>query len=273
LVTKYNVIDYMSHGWLVANELEVAMNDYRTSIINGMLVRSVDGERLGKVYRLDSDFFFIEKGLFFPKDYAVRYEDVQEVRNGEVFLRQGVDLLSDLSNETYLSDDRTTSERPDLNRQPGINFGENRNDVTKTREELRVPLVEEEISVEHHTREAGAVRVRKEVVTEQKQVTVPVKHEEIVVERVAVPPGTPADEIDTAFDEKEVVVSAQEEVVEIHKRPVVREEVRIHKQVTEEQQTADTTVRREEAKIEDKTTNNTRKAPIIKEDVPKPRHR
>jgi len=254
------------------------MNNYRTMISDGMLVRSMDGDRLGKVYRLEDKVFFIEKGLFFPKDYRVRYDDIEEIRDGEIFLRPGLDLSCDLSDDTYLADSRDTSERLDLNKDmPGLNFDANRRDSlganARSKEEVRVPLVEEELSVEHHTRDAGAVRVRKEVVTEQKQVTVPVKHEEIIVERVPVPPGTPGAGIDTAFDEKELVVSAQEEVVEIHKRPVVREEVRIRKQVTEEQQTADTTVRREQAKIEDKTTNKTRKAPIIKEDGPKTRHR
>jgi len=257
------------------------MSDYRTSIQRGMSVRSAGGKKLGKVSRLEPDVFLIEKGLFFPKDYSVRYEDVQEIRSGEIILQPTEGLSRDLSEGIGLSGAKASSERLDINNRPGLNFDANRKNVAGTtaraedlisEEELRVPVVEEEVEVEHHTRDAGAVRVRKEVTTEDKQVTVPVRREEIIVDRVPVAPGTARTQADTAFDNEEIVVTAQEEEIEIHKRPVVREEVRIRKEVTQEQQTANATVRREDVKVED-TTDKSRKPPVIKDNSPKSRQR
>jgi len=253
------------------------MSDYRAGINRGMPVRSAGGKKLGKVSRLEPDVFLIEKGFFFPKDYSVRYEDVQEIRSGEIILKPTEALSRDLSEGFGTS----TSERLDINNRTGLNFGANRKDIAGTtaraedtisEEELRVPVVEEELEVEHHTRDAGAVRVRKEVTTEEKQVTVPVRREEIIVDRVPVAPGTARAQADTAFDDEEIVVTAQEEEIEIHKRPVVREEVRIRKEVTQEQQTANATVRREDVKVEDSTDKN-RKPPVIRDNAPKSRQR
>src|SRR5512142_2773026 len=56
-------------------------------INEGMTVRSIDGEKLGKVVACRADEFVIEKGFFFPKDYLARYQDVADVRDGEVMLR------------------------------------------------------------------------------------------------------------------------------------------------------------------------------------------
>jgi len=252
------------------------MNTYRQNINVGMVVRSMDGERLGKVYRLESDAFLIEKGLFFTKDYLVRYEDVSEIRDKEIILKHGHAALRELSDR--VADTAPLGQSVDLNNfknNHGLNFDAGRTaDTLRTdtrdtsREgELRVPVVEEELSVEHHVHEAGAVRVRKEVVVEQRQITVPVRREEVIVERVPVSERT-ATAADANFNEEEIVVAVQEEEIEIHKRPVVREEVHIRKEVHRDQQTANTSVRHEEVKVEDKT-NRTREGIVIKEDGPK----
>jgi uncharacterized protein (TIGR02271 family) len=53
--------------------------------------------------------------------------------------------------------------------------------------------------------------------------------------------------------EDEVVIPVTEEEVVVHKRPVVKEEVRIRKDVVEEREVVEEDVRREEVEVEDDT--------------------
>jgi hypothetical protein len=83
----------------------------RNDIKEGMTVRSVDGHKLGKVYAVGETEFHIEKGLFFPKDYAVRYAEISDLRNGEIILAHGKDSLRSASDEMpYGSDTIATRE-------------------------------------------------------------------------------------------------------------------------------------------------------------------
>ncbi len=61
--------------------------DPRGQITKGMTVYTQDGEKLGKVAVADDTGLFVEKGLFFPKEYGFRYDDVEDVRADGVHLR------------------------------------------------------------------------------------------------------------------------------------------------------------------------------------------
>ena len=65
----------------------------RSDIKEGMTVRDVDGHKLGKVYAVGDTEFHIEKGLFFPKDYSVRYAEISDLRHGAVILAHGQESL------------------------------------------------------------------------------------------------------------------------------------------------------------------------------------
>lgn len=65
----------------------------RSDIHPGMVVRSIDGERLGKVTATEDETFRIEKGLFFPQDSEARYADVQTVADGEIIIVHGRQAL------------------------------------------------------------------------------------------------------------------------------------------------------------------------------------
>ena len=71
----------------------------RTDVKEGMVVRSIDGEKLGKVFAVGDGEFHIEKGLFFPKDYLVRYTEISDIRAGEIILNHGKEALSSLSRD------------------------------------------------------------------------------------------------------------------------------------------------------------------------------
>jgi len=59
----------------------------------GMVVRSDEGEELGRVHTIGIVNFVVEKGRFFKEDSLLGYEDVQEIRKGEVILRHDTESL------------------------------------------------------------------------------------------------------------------------------------------------------------------------------------
>jgi uncharacterized protein (TIGR02271 family) len=124
-------------------------------------------------------------------------------------------------------------------------------DDLEDEDELRVQRSEEELRAGTREREAGALNVRKRVRTEREQVRVPTKHEEVSVERVPVnEEGT-----GTEIGEDEVSMPVVEEEVVVGKRAVVKEELRIHKDVVEDEELVEEDVRKEEVDVDDQTTS------------------
>jgi uncharacterized protein (TIGR02271 family) len=135
------------------------------------------------------------------------------------------------------------SEHDKNSRGPGSHVGD--------ADEVRVQRTEEELKTGTREREAGGVNVRKNVRTEREQVRVPKSREEVSVERVPVEEGHEASEGEIGDDEVRMPVTEEEVVVE--KRPVAKEEVRIRKDVVEDEEVIEEDVRREEIDIEDQT--------------------
>ena len=124
-------------------------------------------------------------------------------------------------------------------------------------DEVRVRRSEEEIQVETREREAGAMRVRKRVRTDRERIVVPKKRVEVTVERVpvegdAVPVGEQGSTT-PEIGEDEIIVPVIEEEVVVEKRPVVKEEIRIRKEVVEDAEVVEEDVRKEEVEIDDQT--------------------
>jgi uncharacterized protein (TIGR02271 family) len=237
----------------------------------GMIVHSADGDRMGKIVSIRADGFIIEKGLFLPKATMFRYDDIAGIRGDDIYLAHqraqlsdpgwwnrreqaisarlsGMPTRQDVAPTTTQATMQPTS-RPAVQTKPesyGIAPS-----IEGTPDEIRVPLVEEEITAEKRTRNIGEVRVHKHVVVKQKQITVPVMHEEIRVERVQVEPTSSRTPTEGAFVESTVSIPLHDEEVEIHKRAVVREEVRLTRQTFQEERTATTEVRKEEIDIEE----------------------
>jgi uncharacterized protein (TIGR02271 family) len=215
-----------------------------------MVVRSQDGEKLGKVQSIGTDSFHIEKGLFFPKDYLVLFSEIQDVRDGEIFLTipktalKGTGAHAGAGTRAGMDMDREREHERDRD----VHLGKNHGQRVES-EELRVPVVEEQLDVVKREREVGAVRIRKDVVEDVKTVQVPVQREVVRVEKLdgrgePLPPGT------TAFKKDEVVVPVREEEVEIRKRPTVTGEVRVQKERVLEERRASETVRKEDVRVE-----------------------
>jgi hypothetical protein len=63
----------------------------------GMVVRSDEGDELGRVHSIGIASFVVGRGLFFREDSLLGYEDVQKIRDGEVILRHDTETLRGLS--------------------------------------------------------------------------------------------------------------------------------------------------------------------------------
>ena len=116
-------------------------------------------------------------------------------------------------------------------------------------DEIRVRRTEEELAAGTREVEAGEVRVRKNVRTDRESVEVPTRHEEVSVERVPLS----GEATEAEIGEDEAVIPVIEEEVVVSKRPVVKEEVRIKKDVVEDTELVEEDVRREEIDVEDET--------------------
>src|SRR5215204_1680117 len=128
-------------------------------------------------------------------------------------------------------------------------------DDLEDEDELRVQRVEEELRAGTREREAGALNVRKRVRTDREQISVPTRHEEVSVERVPVE-GREASEAEIGEDEVTMPVAEEEVVTE--KRPVVKEELRIRKDVVLDEEVVEEDVRKEEVEVEDASTTRSR---------------
>jgi uncharacterized protein (TIGR02271 family) len=137
--------------------------------------------------------------------------------------------------------------------QEGVGGDDDQSDL-EDEDELRVQRTEEELAAGTREREAGALNVRKRVRTDREQIEVPTRHEEVSVERVPVSEGTATE---AQIGEDEVSVPVTEEEVVVEKRPVVKEEVRIRKDVVEDTEVVEEDVRKEEVDVDDQTTGRT----------------
>ncbi|HYO65264.1 MAG TPA: YsnF/AvaK domain-containing protein [Archangium sp.] len=235
----------------------------RTQLREGMTVRSIDGEKLGRVFSLGDDAFHIEKGLFFPKDYLVRYADISDIRDGEIILLHGRENLRSLSGAdkygtastgydtttTGLGTSAglgTTGLGSDTSLRADASIKDRSWDARRT-EEVAIPVHKEELDITKRDVSAGEVRVHKDVVEEVKTVSVPVRRERVRVERRDVNPDRPA--MNASFQDETVVVPLRAEEVDVHKRAVVDEEVIIRKESIEEERRVAESVRHEEVEI------------------------
>ena len=112
----------------------------------------------------------------------------------------------------------------------------------------RIQLLGEVLRVHKERVQRGEVRLRKEVVTDTQNIGVPVSREELVVERV---PGQGRDASgQVGTGEKEIRVPLSEERVNVEKKPVVTEEVRVAKRQVQDTKRVSDTVKHEELRGE-----------------------
>jgi uncharacterized protein (TIGR02271 family) len=229
------------------------------SVRNGMFVMGTQGERIGKVIRCNDETFVVEKGVFFPKDYELRYDHITEVTGGTIRYALTDFLRGRGPEEATPAEASATAAGPALAgaASAAATSATRRADTSadKDRDEIRIPLLREEIGIEKVARESGHVRIHKTVVTEEKRFSVPVTREEVVIEHVAVGRDAPLTG-DDAFQEDTVDVPLYEEEVRVSKRPILEEELVVRTVAHSVEREGSAMLRHEEAEIED-----TRKGP------------
>jgi len=111
--------------------------------------------------------------------------------------------------------------------------------------DIRVPVYEEELVVGKRQEQVGDVHLHKEIVQEQESVPVTLRHEEVTVERVPITGQASQADLQNAFQGQDIEVPVMGEEAVAGKQVREVEEVRLHKQATEEQQQVSGTVRKE----------------------------
>src|SRR5688500_13323585 len=75
--------------------------DYQTQITEGMTVYGADSEKVGKVSAVDTNYFVVEKGCFFPTDYYIPPSAVTSADGNDIYL--GVTKDQALNEQTWTS--------------------------------------------------------------------------------------------------------------------------------------------------------------------------
>jgi uncharacterized protein (TIGR02271 family) len=183
-------------------------------------------------------------GLGIPEDEANYYD--QEFRAGRVLVT--VDAGARFQEaQAILARNGGYDMRSAPQRAQGGTAGMRPGDVTRGDDARTFEVREEELRIRKRPVTTGEAEVRKEVRTERRSVEVPVQKEELVIERQAAgrrPASGPVGENET------VRVPLSEERVEVEKRPVVTEKVRVGKRVTEDEEQVDATLAKENVKVE-----------------------
>jgi uncharacterized protein (TIGR02271 family) len=234
----------------------------------GMTAYTADGEKIGVIERIDEDELLVARGWFFHKDFLIPYDDIEDVRENQVIIRQRRDDLeeqkrseswdteeSDLTGRASEMGERAgarVEETGERIKETGERVGERAKEAAgyrgRVEEGARIPVREEELEAQKRAKESE-VAIHKEVRTETQHLEVPVQKEDVTVERVPVDESQTAEMDEKAFQEEEIRIPVTEEEVEVTKRPVVKEEVRVQKEARTETQPVSGEVRKEEVKV------------------------
>jgi uncharacterized protein (TIGR02271 family) len=232
--------------------------------IEGEPVFDAAGDKIGAIheYNAQEGYIVVQKGWLFPKDLYIPVDTVQRNDAEGIYLSLHKD---DLDQHAYdeppaagsytraatrgAAKTATAATAPvgaqtaqTVKASPAVSRVE-------TGDEIRVPVIEEDLVVRKRAEELGRVRIHKEVLTEQQTVSAPVTHEEVYVQRVSVQ-GQYAGVGSDAFIEKDIEITVMGEQLLTTKRTTVAEEIRLHKDVEEEQQQITDTVRKERVVVD-----------------------
>ena len=219
--------------------------------LTGAEVYGADGDKVGTVSAVYPGYIVVEKGLFFPTDYYIPMSAVASYDTNRVYLNVSKDAALgrgwdvrpvDLETATVGTTTATTDTFTETDRLAAARI--------ESDEEIRIPVMEEELTATVRGQEAGAVRIKKDVVTEQRTLDVPVTEERVRVERRVVDRPVTAADAD-AFEETVIEVPLRSETVDIQKQARVAEEVVVGKEAVQRTERVSDTVRREEVFVDE----------------------
>ena len=226
---------------------------YQTPLEIGTSTYTRDGDKIGEIVEVQSNYFVIEKGIIFTSDLYIPMSAVESRDDNGVRLTLTKDEVDngDWSEATIVNlgskgpvgyAGQHTGQAADMTSPTA-------RDSEMTRDAGTLERREERMKVDKQTDQAGSVRVGKHVVEDEQSVDVPVSREEVTFERRAV--DRPASTADLSEDSIEFPVYAQR--VEADKEARVVEELDVDKKLRTDNRTVTGTVRREEFDIDDET--------------------
>jgi uncharacterized protein (TIGR02271 family) len=239
----------------------MSSSSYANQISVGDDVYGSDGEKFGTVAEVQSTYVVVEKGFFFPTDYYIPMSAVSSASGGQInlnvakdaALNSGWDTVPDVTSmgasDTYTDVAGSSSDR-----------GSGRAEVgayeVAAEDELRIPVMEEELTATVRGQEAGAVRIQKDVVAEERTLDVPVTEERVRVERRVVDRPVSAADADD-FEETVFDVPLRSVTVDVQKQARVAEEVVVSKEAVQRTERVADTVRKEEVFVDEDATADT----------------
>ena len=218
-------------------------------IMSGAEVFGADGEKVGNVAAVYPGYIVVEKGFFFPTDYYIPRSAIASFDNGQVYLNIAKDAALNSGWDAEPIDLQTATMATGVGTGGTDTWSEGVTAVADE-QELRIPVMEEELTATVRPREAGAVKIEKDVVSEQRTLEVPVTEERVRIERRVVDrPATTADS--TAFDEVVIEVPLRSETVDVQKEARVAEEIVVSKEAVQRTERVTDTVRKEEVFVDE----------------------
>ena len=217
----------------------------------GAEVFGTDGDKVGTVSAVYPGYIIVEKGFFFPTDYYIPVNAIASYDADRVYLTVSKDAALgrdwdirpvDLETATVGTTTATTDMLTEPDRLAAARV--------ESDEEIRIPVMEEELTATVRGQEAGAVRIEKDVVAEQRTLDVPVTEERVRVERRVVDRPVTAADVD-AFEETVIDVPLRSETVDVQKQARVAEEVVVSKEATQRTERVTDTVRKEEVFVDE----------------------
>ncbi len=248
-----------------------------SQIQSGWDVYGSDGDKIGDVNEVGSNYVLVTKGLLFTKDVYIPTSTITGIEHDRVYVNFTKDQVDTLGydqppvddgyttgadygttagavydDDTTVATQSTTTSGADyvMAEQPvqeTTQYAEQPAQTTDA-DNLRVQRFEEELQAEKTERETGAVRVDKDVVEEERTLEVPVTREEVEVRSVT-PSETTAD-TSQAFQDQTIEVPVREEDVEVRKQARVAEELEIEKRAVQETERVTDTVRKEVVNVD-----------------------
>jgi uncharacterized protein (TIGR02271 family) len=217
----------------------MSSSSFAHQITTGDDVYGSDGDKVGTVAEVQRDYIVVAKGLFFPTDYYIPRSAIASASEGQVYLTVSKEEALDSAWDT-LPEGRVATAMAGAS-------------MTTGEEEIRIPVMEEELTATVRQQEAGAVRIEKDVVEEERTLEVPLTEERIRVERRVVDRPVSAADAD-AFEETVIEVPLRSETVDVQKQARVAEEIVVSKEAVERTEQVRGTVRREEVSVDEDAT-------------------
>ena len=250
----------------------------RSSVQVGWDVYGSDGEKIGDVGDVGANYLMVTKGFLFTKDIYIPTSAITSIDQDRVYINvakgqidgMGWDqapagdtgygtTTTDTTTGTYTDQDSTSVQAATTTGDSGYVTQPSRDYATSERwaptesgdvdDDIRVQRHEEELQTQTVERQAGEVRVSKDVVEEQQTLEVPVTREQVTVRSTDVS-GTDAD-TSQAFQGGTISVPVREEGVEVDKQVRVAEELEIDKTAVQDTERVTDTVRKERVNVQE----------------------